>query len=229
MKILAISDLHGQFPEVPPCDLLIVVGDLCPDIFGGVWARQNPRRQWTWFKEVFIPWAQRRPATQVLVTWGNHDFCGEGRGTPMVFGKVRVVVDDLTEVNGIKIWLTPWSNSFMEWAWMKPQGELAPVYAQIPHNIDILVSHQPPYGCGDVYTVIGEPEKQHIGSSELLYAIEQIQPRAVVCGHLHGGYGTYLVGRTPVYNVSVVDEQYRLVNPATMVTLVPPLLSAITE
>jgi dTDP-4-dehydrorhamnose 3,5-epimerase-like enzyme len=31
------------------------------------------------------------------------------------------------------------------------------------------------------------------------------------------GYGTYAIGATKVYNVSVVNEQYQLANPATVV------------
>ena len=38
----------------------------------------------------------------------------------------------------------------MNWAFMKAPGELEAVYAKIPEGIDVLVSHQPPYGWGGV-------------------------------------------------------------------------------
>lgn len=219
MIIYAVSDLHGKFPDIPqPCDLLIVGGDICPDGFNGVWARHNSEPQKKWFQKKFLPWVSRQ-AKQVLVTWGNHDYCGGPVGVCPVFGNVDVVVDDLVEVEGLRIWLTPWSNEFMDWAWMKPHDQLADFYEMIPKGIDILVSHQPPQGFGDLYPNVLTGEMEHIASSELLYTIERVKPKVVVCGHLHGGYGTYHLGPTIIHNVSVVNEQYQLVNPPTEIVL----------
>jgi len=224
MKITAISDLHGRFPGVDPCDLLIVGGDICPDGFGGRWAQYHPDLQLEWFKTEFVPWAQSK-AKHVMVTWGNHDFCGHllPRGS---FGNLSIFTDERAQLilgppthQKVKLWFTPWSNQFMNWAWMKRHDELAAVYAQIPWGLDILVSHQPPYGCGDRYPNAGTGEMEHIGSSELLYAIEQKKPKVVICGHLHGGHGVYNLGETTVYNVSIVNEAYRPVYPPTDIQL----------
>jgi hypothetical protein len=41
----------------------------------------------------------------------------------------------------------------------------------------------------------------------------------VICGHVHGGFGRYEHLGIPIYNVSVVDERYRLVNAPTVIEL----------
>jgi Icc-related predicted phosphoesterase len=81
------------------------------------------------------------------------------------------------------------------------------------------VSHQPPLGYGDALPGRDGREGEHIGSAELLECIDRIRPKAVVCGHIHSGYGCYRRGGTAIYNVAVADEQYRLVHGATEILL----------
>jgi Icc-related predicted phosphoesterase len=101
---------------------------------------------------------------------------------------------------------------------MKKPSELMAVYSAIPKGIDILVSHQPPHGYGDViFNIDGRSE--HIGSRELFAAIERVRPRLVICGHIHEGHGCYEHQGIPIYNVRVVDEAYRPVHAPTVIDL----------
>src|SRR5262249_12412750 len=96
--------------------------------------------------------------------------------------------------------------------------ELARIYAAIPDNVDVLISHQPPFGHGD--GAFGpNSHREHIGSRELLAEIDRVQPQLVICGHVHEAFGRYEHAGVPIYNVSVVDERYRLVNPPTIIDL----------
>ena len=202
MRIVALSDQHGFLPDVPPCDLLIVAGDVCPDIIGPSRASQDPEQQQAWFDRHVRPWLAAAPATHKILTWGNHDWCGQlctfdsdspphARTTDL-----QILVDDGTtvpndEAGDMTIWATPWSNQFMQWAFMKEPHELERVYSEIPPGVDILVSHQPPYGCGDIAFDVETKRSEHVGSRELLAAIERARPGVVVCGHVHAGFGRY--------------------------------------
>jgi hypothetical protein len=230
MRIVALSDQHGFLPAVPPCDLLLVAGDVCVDRIGPFPAMVAPDQQARWFDRTIRPWLATAPATHKILTWGNHDWCGQacdfsddapGRASTT---SLQIVVDERTTVamgegaRSISVWASPWSRTFMNWAFMMDPAELAQVYAAIPGDIDILVSHQPPYGHGD------QPggrrhRSEHLGCPELLAAVERIRPKLVVCGHIHGGHGPYDHDGIPIYNVSVVDEQYRLVHEPTVIDL----------
>ena len=102
---------------------------------------------------------------------------------------------------------------------MREPRDLEPIYAAIPSGIDILVSHQPPYGYGDRTFNPDSGHVDRVGSRELLAAIEKVRPRIVICGHVHGGFGRFEHQGIPIYNVSVVDESYRLVNAPTVIDL----------
>ena len=107
----------------------------------------------------------------------------------------------------------------MNWAFMKPETGLAEVYEAIPAGIDILVTHQPPYGYGDRVTNARPGEEEHLGSHELLSAIERIKPRLVICGHIHSGHGYFEHAGIPIYNVSVVNDHYELVRSPTVIDI----------
>jgi Icc-related predicted phosphoesterase len=103
----------------------------------------------------------------------------------------------------------------MDWAFMKEPRDLVEVYAKIPAGIDILVSHQPPYGFGDRF-----PDRHdHVGSEALRDAIDRVRPRLVICGHIHGGRGRYEYDGIPIYNVSILDDDYRPAFAPTVIEL----------
>jgi Icc-related predicted phosphoesterase len=50
-------------------------------------------------------------------------------------------------------------------------------------------------------------------------ALDRVQPRLMVCGHVHSGYGRYRLGVTEVINAALVNNAYALVNPVVEITL----------
>lgn len=227
MRIVALSDQHGHLPAIPPCDLVVIAGDVCPDRIGASLAERDPDAQKAWFDAHARPWLANAPATHKVLTWGNHDWCGQACAfdgdSPAVASTtaLQVLVDEGTQVpavgRSISVWASPWSHEYGKWAFLKPRAGLAQVYAAIPFGVDILVSHEPPFGHGDRFEHAGSGEVEHLGSRELLAAIDRVRPRLVICGHMHAGHGRYEHNGIPIHNVSVVDDHYRLVRQPTVI------------
>jgi len=216
MKIYATADTHGftKEIEVPACDLFLHAGDICADGYKKVWCKKNPGLSLEWFETVFMSWFQLYLddgwVKKAVFTFGNHDWISgwEASQFNRKHDDIKLVVNTMIEVDGVKIWATPWSNQFLDWAWMKEPEDLASDYAMIPEGIDILLSHQPPAGFGDTIYPVGD-KLEDIGSKELAEAIKRIKPKAVVCGHLHSAIGLKEKDGQKVYGVSFCDEQYR--------------------
>ena len=100
---------------------------------------------------------------------------------------------------------------------MKPREDLARLYAAIPNGVDILVTHQPPLGYGDRRDPRNSKTRESLGNLDLLRTIQRVRPRLVICGHIHGGYGRFECQGTTIYNVSVVNDDYELARPPTII------------
>ena len=221
MKIIAISDLHGLFPVIEECDTLVLAGDLCPA------TNHSPQFQYEWLDQVFGPWLAKVPAKHVVGCLGNHDFVGDPRYSQYDIRKLKLRWDYLdcsaVEIEGCRFWGSPWSNWFFEWAFNAPRydGEtfLAELYQKIPENTDIVISHGPAKGFGDlVPDNIRSPNKgEHVGSIALLERLKVVKPSACVVGHIHAGHGTEALDfgqhQITMINASVLNDDYDLVFP----------------
>ena len=216
VRVALLADLHGHLPEVPECDLLLLGGDLCPAVDHGV------DRQAQWLDGPFRAWLGNVPAAHVVAIAGNHDFVFERQP--------RLVPDDLPwtylrdsdcEVAGLRIWGSPWTPWFHDWAFNAPRegGEawLAERYAAIPEGTDVLLVHGPPHGYGDRTTVGIDA-----GSLALLDTIDRLAPQLGAFGHIHEARGSWTRGQTMLVNAAAVDERYELrPNAAVVVELEP--------
>ena len=204
MKIIAISDTHlrhksGSFPEIPKCDLLIHAGDFTFE--GNV---KEVREAMDWFGSL--------QSGYKVCCAGNHDWLFQRDPTlarSLIPPGVVYLEDNMTEIEGVKIYGSPWTPEFMNWAFNLYRGyPLRQKWDKIPDGIDILVTHGPPQSFGD-YLKDGES----VGCADLCKAVNRIQPRIHIFGHIHNGYGRYTDGYTTYINASICDEDYRPINP----------------
>lgn len=208
MILALISDTHGFLPEIPPyVDAVIHAGDIAVD--------RGVARNYT---EEIYPWAERL-GIPIYATFGNHDFAGQQgwvpEGQP---DNLHFLVDQEQLISGVKFWFSPWSNLFGNWAFMKTEDGLAERYAQIPEDVEVIVSHGPPKDHGD--RIFWDGHYQHVGSVALAErAVQLPNLRYIVTGHIHEARGEYQMGRVKVINASVVDEAYQHVHPPIMLEL----------
>jgi Icc-related predicted phosphoesterase len=204
MKVIAVADIHGELPEIDPCDLFLLAGDIAPN------HSHNCNFQECWFDAAFKYWIKNVPAKKKIIVAGNHDFLFEARkekALKLIGEHCTYLQDDYCYYNDLKIYGLPWQPYNGGWAFNLYEFDLAEKYAKIPHDTHIIVSHGPPHGYGDKVprklTDDNEtqwPEPAHSGSPSFTKRIQEIKPKLVVFGHIHQGFGTYQLNNTILIN-----------------------------
>ena len=210
--ICAISDLHGILIDIEPCDLVLICGDTVP-----LNIQSNSKKTYKWFQTVFKEWADNLPCNKVLFIAGNHDLGLEHhqKRYEKLFpkdNKVTYLCNTSYDYKGIKIFGTPYCKQFGYWPFMKDDSTLTKLFEEIPYNLDILISHDAPYGCTDIcLQQLDWISKDHLGNIPLRNAIIEKKPKVVFHGHLHSANHEFeLLENSKVVNCSIVDEQYNV-------------------
>lgn len=216
MRVVAISDTHGLHRQitVPDADVLIHAGDFCR--IGKVPEVKD-----------FADWLGSLPHRFKLVTAGNHDKPIEKNSVRAreIFAEAgaTLLLNDEIVIDGVKFWGSPITPTFFEWSFMKDRGsEIAAVWAQIPDDVDVLITHGPPYGQGDLAPPYRTAHPKVAGCLDLINRVREIHrsshgyhPRVHVYGHIHSGYGLTESDQFPgvtFINASICTEQYRPTN-----------------
>jgi len=107
-------------------------------------------------------------------------------------------------INGIKIFGIPWVYEGVE--------TMSEAYKNIPSGIDIIVSHAPPLGYGDI--ISDDPAgRVHSGLLPLLELILRVSPQYHLFGHVHESYGIYTNDKTVFINASTCTRTLQPTNP----------------
>lgn len=188
MKILAFSDLHlarARAADIVAAsgeaDLVIGAGDFCN-------MRQGVDQAMKMLAGIEVP---------LLMVPGNNESEDELRAAAPA--DAHVLHGQTVEIGGRTLFgigggvpVTP----FGAWSWDLTEDEAATLLTGAD-GVDIIVSHSPPKGLAD-RTSTG----LSVGSTAVLAAIERVQPKLTVCGHIHDCWGEEgTIGVTRVKNL----------------------------
>ncbi|HEY9712999.1 MAG TPA: metallophosphatase domain-containing protein, partial [Chroococcales cyanobacterium] len=192
----------------PHADLLLIAGDM---------TMRGTKNEMQWFAD----WLVRQPQKHKVWIAGNHELGIER--DPQIAADIAeangsiYLNDSGVDLDGIKIWGSPVTPWFHDWAFNRSRGEeIAEHWRKIPEGLDILLTHGPPYGILDLTMRDG-----NVGCEALLETVSQRlenPPRYHIFGHIHFAYGKQQLlradGKTiSMLNASICDELYREHNP----------------
>ena len=209
MKIFAISDTHGRHEQVQipeGTDMLIHAGD-----FSNIKSASFNSNE----VNLFLIWLEQQPVKYKVIIAGNHDTSIESRLFTKKDFKDRGIIyleHESIEIEGIKIFGSPYTPEYNNWAFNRSRNKLGRIWDSIPDDTDILITHGPPKGILDSASR-DKNNHEHAGCSALLKRVLKIQPKIHIMGHLHDNEdnlnnGTFklLNYRTIFANVSCVKD-----------------------
>jgi len=215
VRFVCISDTHNKTEH-------LILDDLLPDgdvlLHGGDFTGMCTRQQLEHFNE-FLGRVKHK-YKHVVVICGNHEvFFDPNWHNPALLGRYTTkldtaeaksiltnctyIEDETITLFGINIYGSPWQPWFCDWGFNVDRGEpILKYWNQIPDDTDILITHGPPLGIGDLCGHGGRA-----GCAELLYTVmDRVRPRYHLFGHIHEAYGMWNDGTTTYINASTVNQ-----------------------
>ncbi len=201
MKFVVIADSHGQHRQLclPKGDVIIHAGDV---------SRRGEENEII----DFLNWFSALDYRHKIFIAGNHDFYFEQTSEKeirrIIPNNVIYLCESGTRVGHLKIWGSPITPWFFDWAFNRQRGkQIAKHWDLIPEDTDILITHGPVFGKLDKIK-----DGKNVGCEELLTSVHKLKPRVHLCGHIHEAYGQLQETNTLFINASVLDENYKLKN-----------------
>ena len=202
-RLVCISDTHNQHPhiKVPGGDVLIHAGDITSRGSAAEMAK-------------FGEWLRVLPHKYKIVICGNHDFIGEDDpdGTRRLLADAIYLQDSSVDICGLKIFGSAWTPYFGGWAFNLPRGPmLADKWAEIPEDVEVVVTHGPPMLIGDQVHGEGTLAIENVGCSDLAARLRQLPKlKAHVYGHIHDGHGLRTINGIHYVNAAVLNDRYQI-------------------
>ena len=200
-RIVCISDTHSQtdnedFPAIPDGDILIHSGD-----FTNHGTHEDIQK--------FNAWLGTLPHQHKVVIAGNHDKTFDAtfennneesaKEVQDMLTNATYLQDTLIELNNLKIFGSPWVPRHGHWGFLLNESQRLEKWSEIPEEIDVLITHGPPHGIGDL-----TDRDVHMGCKHLLAKVKEVKPKLHVYGHIHEAAGIRTDGATIFANAGTV-------------------------
>jgi uncharacterized protein len=200
MKILAVSDLHGNIKPIinylqdNTVDVIIIAGDITH--FGPLELGEELLNEISSFNIPVLAIPGNCDPDSMHINMDNSKainiharnliiknigICGFGGSnptpfdTPLEFEEIQIYDEAKNALNGIK-----------------------------DEKITLFVTHAPPYGTKTDLL----PSGAHVGSESIRKIIEELQPTVNICGHIHESRGTDTIGKTKIINPGQISSGY---------------------
>lgn len=216
LVIWHISDTHGfhHLLDIPDnIDAVIHSGDASNnrDMY-----KNQPE-----FDE-FIHWFKQLPIRYKIYVAGNHDTALEKnlfdvKNQMKEAGIIYLENSDVT-IEGIKIWGSPHTPQFGEWAFMKSRQKIDKVWKHIPEDSDIVVVHGPPKGILDL-SFDYRNNIERCGCNALKNRILKIEPYLFLSGHIHNNKDIINAGTVKLSNYRTIFSNGSVVTDGKFGTL----------
>lgn len=229
MRITFISDTHSlhdgmrhdlkKFIDPKQDNILIHAGD-CTNV-----GKEHEVKE-------FVEWFQNLEGfdTKIFIA-GNHDFAFEtkppwlshfvnpenlSQSNCYYLEDEEFVIESSEFSKPIKFYGSPWQPWFYDWAFNLPRNgeEIEKKWKAIPDDTTVLITHGPAHGVLDF-----TPRNERVGCEVLRFRVEQFKPLIHVFGHIHGAYGSQLLGDTLFVNASTCTEKYHPINKPIVVDI----------
>jgi predicted phosphohydrolase len=222
LSICFFSDPHTKHYEMtlPEGDMAICCGDI---------SSSGTRAQ----VRDFMEWFAEQPHKYKIMIAGNHDFWFEPghvrnrylrpdeNPRDIIPEGITYLENETIEIEGIKIFGSPYTPWFHDWAFNSYRGEACKKHWDlIEPGTDIVITHGPPSDTHLDRCKYGD----RVGCVDLAKAIAVIKPKICAFGHIHEAYGQddkeildpenkEAPGKiTKLINCSVLNLKYEMTN-----------------
>jgi Icc-related predicted phosphoesterase len=206
MRACHISDCHDVDQDlnviVPQgIDILFITGDM---------TYRGREDEMSIFIEHLVNLKKR--ITHIICVFGNHELGCEGRESEYKIRLASIGVVLLNHesviIEGFRIFGSPYTPEFFDWAFMYKRSKGSEIWATIPDNTQILLTH------GPALDILDLCKGGNVGCYDLRCRILNGLPdlKFHLFGHIHESYGSIEKNGVLFSNASLMDGRYRMVN-----------------